>query len=127
MRFVQRQASGIILPASLALSCCGCSVLGVVQLIPTLFAIQSRLDGCPGEMVAVGQSVELTFVVIMDDGTESQPDQLEWSLTRGIADIDDSNGNPAVVTLSGPGIITVRAQYLTGMNVNPATCSMLVE
>jgi len=106
----------------------GCGLASFL-VIPTLFATQSRLQGCPDTVQILGDTVELTFEIFLEDGTTTdEAEELTWSMMRGVAEIDDSNNNPAVVTLTEVGIITIRADYISETeNVNPATCSVVVQ
>ncbi len=108
----------------------GCSIFTVLQFIPTLFAIQSRLEGCPsGAVLRTGQFVQLTYVLVREDQTtEAVTTGLDWSVRDGSADIDDAAVNPVFVELTTPGIVTIRADYTSPSEVaNPAICTMVVQ
>lgn len=110
----------ILVPMCLAM--CGC---GALLLIPDLLETPSRIDGCPEITPTIGDTVELTFVVIRD-GVD-QPDEsvdLTWSVTQGQADVAAAAANPASITFTTTGIVVIQADP-SGL-IDTATCLTVV-
>lgn len=110
----------VLVPICLAM--CGC---GALLLIPDLLETPSRLDGCPEITPMVGDTIELTFVVVRD-GVD-QPDEavnLNSSVTQGQADIADLTANPASITFTTPGIVVIQAD--PSELIDTATCLTVV-
>ncbi len=108
--------------APMCLAMCGC---GALLLLPDLLETASRIDGCPEITPTVGDTAELTFVVIRDG--EDQPNEavsLAWSVTQGQADIADPAANPASITFTSPGIVVIQAD--PSELVDTATCLTIV-
>lgn len=109
----------------------GCSACGfsTLAIIPTLFARQSRLQGCPDNFQLLNSTVELTFVTVGEDGsTEAVGDEIMWTIRDGAAELDESANNPVLVTLTMVGVVTIRGDYnLPDENVNPAICTIFVQ
>ena len=120
-RVIRRSALFAIL-APLCLAICGC---GALLLLPDLLETPSRIDGCPEITPTVGDTVELTFVVIRD-GVD-QPDEtvnLNWKVTQGQADIADPTANPASITFTTAGIVVIQAD--PSELIDTATCLTVV-
>ena len=108
--------------APMGIGICGC---GALLLIPDLLETPSRIDGCPEITPAVGDTIQLTFVVIRDG--EDQPDEtvdLTWSVTQGQADIADPTANPASLTFTTTGIVVIQAD--PSELIDTATCLTVV-
>ena len=117
-----------VLALSFCMACCACG-LSTLAIIPTLFAKQSRLEGCPNSFQLPNAVLELTFVTVTDDGsTEAADGEIIWSIRDGTADVDESGNNPVVVTLTTIGVVTIRGDYNpSDENVNPAICTIFVQ
>jgi len=121
IRVIPRSALlAVLVPMGLAM--CGC---GALLLLPDLLETPSRIDGCPEITPAVGDTVELTLVVIRDGA--DQPDEavnLIWKVTQGQADIADPTANPASITFTTTGIVVIQADP-SGL-IDTATCLTVV-
>ncbi|MCG3137317.1 MAG: hypothetical protein HJJLKODD_01161 [Phycisphaerae bacterium] len=106
---------------------CGISALAV---IPTLFNTQSQLAGCPTDWTDIGNTVEITYEILVD-GQWQAPEPLEeitWSITSGDALLSATDANPITVELTQSGILTIRADYIsTSLTANPATCDIFTR
>lgn len=108
--------------APVGIGICGC---GALLLIPDLLETPSRIDGCPEITPTIGDTIELTFVVIRDG--EDQPNEevnLNWSITQGQADIADPTANPASITFTTTGIVVIQAD--PSELIDTATCLTVV-
>ncbi len=117
-----RRSALLAVLAPLGIGICGC---GALLLIPDLLETPSRIDGCPEITPIVGDTVELTFVVIRD-GVD-QPDEtvnLTWSITQGQADIADPAANPASITFTTTGLVVIQAD--PSELIDTATCLTVV-
>ncbi len=117
-----RRAIVFAVLAPMGLAICGC---GALLLLPDLLETPSRIDGCPTITPMVGDTVELTFVVIRDG--EDQPNEvvnLTWSVTQGQADIADPTTNPASITFTTSGIVVIQAD--PSELIDTATCLTVV-
>lgn len=117
-----RRSALLAILAPMCLAMCGC---GALLLIPDLLETPSRIDGCPEITPTIGDTVELTFVVIRD-GVD-QPDEsvdLTWSVTQGQADVADAAANPASITFTTTGIVVIQAD--PSELIDTATCLTVV-
>ncbi len=117
-----RRSALLAILAQMCLVMCGC---GALLLLPGLLETPSRIDGCPEITPTVGDTVELTFVVIRDG--EDQPDEavnLNWKVTQGQADIADPTANPASIAFTTPGIVVIQAD--PSELIDTATCLTVV-
>jgi len=71
---------------------------------------------CPGSAV-VGESVEAIVTVVVDDDMS-----IAWSVT-GEAELVDETSDSAVITPTGPGVITVTVTVTDERNGDSATDS----
>ena len=121
MSVIRRSALLAVL-APIGLAICGC---GALLLLPDLLETPSRIDGCPEITPTVGDTIELTFVVIRDG--EDQPNEevnLIWKVTQGQAGIADSTANPASITFTTAGIVVIQAN--PSELIDTATCLTVV-
>lgn len=119
---VIRRSALLAILAPTCLAACGC---GALLLIPDLLETPSRIDGCPEITPMVGDTIELTFVVIRNG--EDQPDEsvdLTWSITQSRADIADPTANPASITFTTTGIVVIQAD--PSELIDTATCLTVV-
>ncbi len=119
---VIRRSTLLAALAPMCLAICGC---GALLLIPDLLETPSRIDGCPEITPTIGDTVELTFVVVRNG--EDQPDEvvtLNWSVTQGQADIADPTANPASITFRTTGIVVIQAD--PSELIDTATCLTVV-
>ncbi len=121
MGVIRRLAVFAVL-APVGIGICGC---GALLLLPDLLETPSRIDGCPEITPTVGDTIELTFVVIRDG--EDQPGEevnLNWKITQGQADIADPTANPASITFTTTGIVVIQAD--PSELIDTATCLTVV-
>ena len=119
---VIRRSTLLAVLTPMCLAMCGC---GALLLLPDLLETPSRIDGCPEITPTVGDTIELTFVVIRDG--EDQPNEevnLNWKVTQGQADIADPTANPASITFTTPGIVVIQAD--PSELIDTATCLTVV-
>ncbi len=119
---VIRRSTLLAVLAPMCHAICGC---GALLLIPDLLETPSRIDGCPEITPMIGDTVELTFVVVRNG--EDQPDEvvtLNWSVTQGQADIADPTANPASITFRTTGIVVIQAD--PSELIDTATCLTVI-